>query len=110
MDTRSPAPIGAACEGCPDKNKVRTMIRTYMDNATTSFPKPPAVMEAMQRFANECGTSPGREGYAEAKECQRIISTCRERIARLIHAEGPDRIVFALNCSEALVMVIRGLL
>lgn len=86
------------------------MQRVYMDNSATSFPKPPAVTEAMVDFAANCGASAGRGAYAEAKACERIISTCRERIARLINAESPERIVFAMNCSEGLSIAIRGLL
>ena len=60
------------------------MQRVYLDNSATSFPKPPAVAEAMARFARECGASAGRGAYAEARECERILTTCRERVARLI--------------------------
>lgn len=84
--------------------------RIYMDNSATSFPKPPAVMEAMAAFARECGASGGRGAYAEAKTCELIIATCRQRVANLINAEGPERIVFAMNGSEALAIAIRGLL
>ena len=84
--------------------------RVYLDNSATSFPKPEAVTEAMVRFAHECGASAGRGAYAEAKDCQRMIATCRRRVAELINAEGPERIVFAMNCSEGLSMAIRGLL
>ena len=86
------------------------MQRRYFDNSATSFPKPPAVAEAMARFACECGASAGRGAYREARDCGQILSTCRHRVARLIGAESPERIVFALNCSEALVIAIRGLL
>ncbi|MCJ7544336.1 MAG: aminotransferase class V-fold PLP-dependent enzyme [Phycisphaerae bacterium] len=84
--------------------------RIYMDNAATSFPKPPGVMEAMVDFARHCGASAGRGAYAEAKACEQVLATCRARVAELIGAEGPERIVFAMNCSEALILVIRGLL
>ena len=84
--------------------------RIYMDNSATSFPKPPAVTEAMVRFARECGASAGRGAYAEAKACGQVIATCRARVAELINAESPERIVFAMNCSEALSIGIRGLL
>jgi cysteine desulfurase/selenocysteine lyase len=84
--------------------------RLYMDNSATSFPKPAAVMEAMVDFASACGASAGRGAYAEAKACEQILWTCRQRVAELINAESPERIVFALNCSEALAIVIRGLL
>lgn len=33
--------------------------RAYLDNASTSCPKPHGVMEAMAQFARECGVSPG---------------------------------------------------
>ena len=86
------------------------MERIYLDNSATSFPKPDAVTAAMVDFASNCGASAGRGAYAEARACEQIIATCRQRIARLINAEGPERIVFALNCSEALSIAIRGLL
>ena len=84
--------------------------RIYMDNSATSFPKPPSVTEAMVRFAEECGASAGRGAYDEARECGVILQTARERIATLIHAESPERVVFTMNCSEALNTAIRGVL
>ena len=81
-----------------------------MDNSATSFPKPAAVAEAMARFAVECGASAGRGAYAEARACGDLLATCRERIARLLNAEGPERIVFTLNCSHGLNIIIRGIL
>jgi len=86
------------------------MDRYYFDNSATSFPKPDSVTEAMATFARECGASAGRGAYAEARACQDMIALCRSRIAQLINAEGPERIVFAHNCSEALCLAIRGLL
>ena len=84
--------------------------RIYMDNAATSFPKPDGVMRAMVDFAERCGASAGRGAYAEAKACEAIIAACRSHVARLVNAESPERIVFAMNCSEGLAIVIRGLL
>lgn len=84
--------------------------RTYLDNSATSFPKPSVVTEAMVDFARNIGASAGRGAYEEARHCERMLAECRRRIAALIHAESPERIVFALNCSEALMIAIRGLL
>ncbi len=86
------------------------MKRIYMDNSATSFPKPPVVAEAMARYAVECGASAGRGAYAEARACGDMVAECRRRIAELINAESPERIVFTLNCSHGLNIVIRGLL
>lgn len=86
------------------------MQRIYMDNSATSFPKPSSVTQAMVRFATDCGASAGRGAYAEAKQCERLVAQCRGQVADLINSQSPERIVFALNCSEALMIAIRGLL
>lgn len=82
--------------------------RLYLDNAATSFPKPPAVTHAMVRYATELGASPGRGSYRESIESGRIIAQCRQRINRLIHGEDPSHVIFTLNCSDALNLGIKG--
>ncbi|MFP4145599.1 MAG: aminotransferase class V-fold PLP-dependent enzyme [Phycisphaeraceae bacterium] len=84
--------------------------RIYMDNAATSFPKPPEVLEAMTHYALELGASPGRGAYAEARESARLMNRCRDRINELIHGEDPSHVVFTLNTSDGLNMAIHGLL
>ena len=89
---------------------LKKVKRIYLDNSATSFPKPPAVTEAMVRFARECGASAGRGAYVETRACGELLATCRGRIAALINAESPRTIVFTLNCSHGLNIVIHGLL
>ncbi len=84
------------------------MQRRYLDNAATSFPKPPEVLEAVTRYACELGASPGRGAYGEAKQAGVLFDDCRERINQLIHGEDPSHIIFTLNASDALNMAIRG--
>ncbi|MEX2215036.1 MAG: aminotransferase class V-fold PLP-dependent enzyme [Phycisphaeraceae bacterium] len=86
--------------------------RLYMDNAATSFPKPPTVLEAMMRYATELGASPGRGAYAEAREAGELMLECRRRICRLIGADvsKPEHIIFTLNTTDALNLAIRGIL
>ncbi len=83
--------------------------RHYMDHAATSFPKPPAVVQAMVRYQTELGASPGRGAYAEAQEAGRLMQQCRERINTLIHGEDPNHVIFTLNTSDALNLAIKGL-
>lgn len=89
-----------------------TRPRLYFDNAATSFPMPPEVAQAMLRYTNEIGASPGRGSYREAIEAARILTRCRELINRLINGELPRRgvpqIVFTLNASDALNLAIKG--
>jgi cysteine desulfurase family protein len=87
-----------------------TPDRVYLDNAATSFPKPPGVIEAMVRFTREVGASPGRGSYAESLAAGAIIQSCRERVCRLIGADSPDHVIFTLNGTDALNLAIKGLL
>ena len=86
------------------------MQRIYCDNAATSFPKPPQVLKAMVNYAENIGASAGRGAYAEARESAVVIRTCRERLNKFFNGENPDHFIFTLNCSDALNMVIHGLL
>ncbi len=85
--------------------------RIYMDNAATSFPKPPGVLEAITRYANDIGASPGRGGYAEAKEAARLMHQCRQRINTLLGGDPdqPEQVIFTLNTTDALNLAIRGI-
>jgi cysteine desulfurase/selenocysteine lyase len=82
----------------------------YLDNAATSFPKPPEVIEAMNHFMTEVGANPGRAGHDRALEADRIVRNTRKSLARLFNIDDPDRIVFAMNVTEALNTVINGFL
>lgn len=82
----------------------------YMDNAATSFPKPPEVTEAMVYFMEEVGANPGRSGHDLAIEAARIVSEARERLATLFNISDSSRIVFSANATESLNTVFHGYL
>lgn len=88
-----------------------TERRIYADHAATSHPKPGCVAASMMECLTEIGASPGRGAYAEAHRAGEILRSCRERVHRLIGgAGGAERVVFTLNCSDALHLAIKGLL
>ena len=82
----------------------------YLDNAATSFPKPPQVTEAMIHYMNEVGANPGRSGHQLSIEASRIVQHTRERLAALFNITNPKRIAFTLNVTESLNTVIYGFL
>jgi len=88
----------------------KSQRRIYLDNAATSFPKPPAVIEAMTRYAHEIGANAGRGLYEEAIRSAEIVSTCRRSLAKLLNAPCPDSIVFTHNCTDALNLAINGVI
>jgi cysteine desulfurase/selenocysteine lyase len=82
----------------------------YLDNAATSFPKPPAVAEAMSEFLARRAGNPGRSGHALAVAAQRVVSDTRRMLASLLGAPDPARIVLAQNATDALNLALWGLL
>ena len=82
----------------------------YLDNAATSFPKPPGVAEAMVDFLAHSAGNPGRSGHALALAAQRTVSDTRRLLASLFDAPDPSRVVFALNATDAINLALWGLL
>jgi len=82
----------------------------YMDNGATSFPKPPAVSQAMLHFLTNVGGSPGRSGHRLSQEAARTVFDCRESLAALFAVPDSRRIAFTLNATEALNTALLGLL
>ncbi|MHC4661316.1 MAG: aminotransferase class V-fold PLP-dependent enzyme [Planctomycetota bacterium] len=82
----------------------------YLDNAATSWPKPPVMLEAITRFVNEVGANPGRSGHRLSVESERIRYETREAIAKVFNIEDPLRVAFALNATQGLNIAIFGLL
>lgn len=84
--------------------------RIYLDNAATSWPKPEAVYTAVERYMREQGAPAGRSTYREAADVERHVEDTRRRIAQLIGAPSPDRIVFTFNGTDSLNFAIHGTL
>ena len=82
----------------------------YLDNAATSWPKPPCVSEAMSRFLAEDAGSPNRSGHRMAAAAERIVMEVRTKLAKLFGVKDPLRIVFGFNCTDALNMALKGAL
>jgi cysteine desulfurase/selenocysteine lyase len=81
----------------------------YLDNAATSFPKPREVLERMIDLYAAKGVSPGRGGYDLALEAEEMVSAARRRLCRFFGGDDPARVIFASNATDALNLVIQGL-
>jgi cysteine desulfurase family protein len=86
------------------------MPRIYLDNAATSWPKPEAVYRALDDYCRRLGAPAGRGAYAEAAETERLVSSCRKKIAQLIGANEASRIIFTHNGTDSLNLALHGLL
>lgn len=50
------------------------MERIYLDNASTTFPKPPVVAEAVYRYLTEGGCNINRGSYQKAYQTEEQVS------------------------------------
>lgn len=82
----------------------------YLDNAATAFPKPDSVHEAMSSFYRRLGVNPGRSGYDLAVEAGLVVDNTRRALDAFFNnpARDHNRLVFASNASDALNLLIQG--
>lgn len=80
----------------------------YLDNAATTFPKPPEVISAMTELMRDYGGNPGRGGHRLSRLCGEKVFECRESMAKLLGVSNPERIIFTKNATEALNLAIKG--
>ncbi len=82
----------------------------YLDNAATSWPKPESVYQTMDKFLRTKGGNPGRGSHSMALAATEVVEETRMLVARLINAVEIERVIFTLNCTEALNLGLKGLL
>lgn len=82
----------------------------YLDNAATSWPKPEAVYKTQDETSRRAAANPGRASHRMAVALEQAILDARHHIARFFNAEGPARIVFTLNATDALNIALKGVL
>jgi cysteine desulfurase/selenocysteine lyase len=88
----------------------------YLDNASTSFPKPDIVHDTVRDFYRNNGVNPGRTGCDLALDAEKMIHTTRQRLSAffnrsLVEAgrpKDPNRLIFTLNATMSLNLIING--
>lgn len=84
----------------------------YLDNAATAWPKPESVYRFMDRFYRTQGVNPGRSGYDLAIEAGALLANLRQRLTKFFGGDEdePERLVFTYNVTDALNLIIPGLI
>ncbi len=80
----------------------------YLDNAATSFPKPPQVVQAMVRAMRTAGNS-GRSAHSLAIQAARIQHQVRSLVAHLLGVENPTNVILTPSCTASINWVIGAL-
>ena len=84
--------------------------RIYLDNAATSWPKPPAVVAAIADFYTAVGSPAGRGNPTSEFSSDGIVQKCRSELREFIGGGPDDQIVFAFNGTDAINISLFGFL
>jgi cysteine desulfurase/selenocysteine lyase len=82
----------------------------YLDNASTSWPKPDSVVEAVAGYIRNIGASPARGNCTAALDALGVVLDCREAVASLFGSNNPLNVVFTHNVTWAINTVLHGML
>lgn len=87
-----------------------SFIMIYLDNAATSFPKPPAVAAAMGEYLTTEAVNPGRSGFDLSLRAGARIDALRQGLAEYFHhpTNNSNRVVFTANATDALNLALQG--
>ena len=85
------------------------MERIYLDNAATSFPKAPGIVQEMKQFLEEDCLNPNRTESGRAFDLFDKVYTLRCTLAKLYNYDSPESVIFTKSITESLNWVIKGL-
>ena len=86
------------------------MEKIYLDNASTTFPKPPRVAEAVYRYMTQAGVNINRGCYDSAYQVEEIVYETRQLLCELFHGPDSRNVIFTKNVTESLNVLLKGFL
>ena len=86
------------------------MRKIYLDQASTTYPKPECVAKAVYEYMTGNGSNINRGCYENAYDTEEVVLETREYLSELF--DGPDckNVIFTKNVTESLNVVLKGFL
>lgn len=86
------------------------MKKIYLDQASTTYPKPECVAKAVYEYMTGNGSNINRGCYENAYDTEEVVLETRELLCELF--DGPDckNVIFTKNVTESLNVVLKGFL
>ena len=86
------------------------MEMIYLDNASTTFPKPEAVPQAVYRYMTTQGANINRGCYDSAYDVEELVFETRQMLCDLFGGGDCKNVVFTKNVTESLNVILKGFL
>ena len=93
-----------------EEEEKEEMDAIYLDNASTTFPKPKAVPEAMYHYMTRSGSNINRGCYDRAYAVEELVYETRQMLCSLFGVEDCRNVAFTKNVTESLNVILKGLL
>ncbi|MGN0158540.1 MAG: aminotransferase class V-fold PLP-dependent enzyme [Brotaphodocola sp.] len=84
--------------------------RIYLDNGSTTFPKPQPVADAVYRYMTQIGSNINRGCYNDAYNVEEIVYETRQMLCDLFHGPECKNVIFTKNITESLNIILKGFL
>lgn len=82
----------------------------YLDNSSTTFPKPKQVIDSMYNYMLNIGGNSGRGNYTNSLQSNRLLYEARETICDFFGFSLPSNVIFTNNITTSFNILIKGLL
>ena len=86
------------------------MKKIYLDQASTTYPKPECVAKAVYDYMTGNGCNINRGCYENAYDTEEVILETRELLCQLFDGQDCKNVVFTKNVTESLNIVLKGFL
>ncbi|MBU3144563.1 aminotransferase class V-fold PLP-dependent enzyme [Clostridium sp. CF012] len=83
-------------------------MKIYLDNAATTFPKPPEVYTSMMNYMTNIGTNPGRGASTASLAGNKVILNCRYALMDFFHFDKVENVIFTPNITTSLNTIIKS--
>ena len=83
-------------------------MNVYLDNASTTFPKPKRVVDSIYNFLTSIGGNPGRSNHDNALNTNRLLLEARETISEFFNYPLLENVIFTNNITTSLNVLING--
>lgn len=85
-------------------------MKVYLDNASTTFPKPSCVANDIYDYLTNVGGNANRSNNYNSLESGRKLLTAREQLATFFNYDKSENVIFTSNITTSLNYLIKGLL
>lgn len=86
------------------------MKNLYLDNASTTFPKPEPMAAAMYEYMTQAGSNINRGCYNNAYATEELVFETRQLLCDLFNGSNCQNVVFTKNITESLNIILKGFL